>query len=129
VPTYVYRCANRHLTERFQRMSDPPLETCDECGLPVQKVLHPVAIHFKGSGFYNTDYGRGRGSKDEGSGEARAGDGKSGDGKSGEGASGDRGGGDGKPTSTGGSDSSAKPDGTTSPKDRPSTSKSSSAPD
>ncbi len=60
VPIYEYRCENGHLTERFQRMSDPPLEVCDTCGAPVQKVLHPVAIHFKGSGFYNTDYGTSR---------------------------------------------------------------------
>lgn len=61
VPIYEYRCDNGHLTERFQRMADPPLSSCDDCGAPVQKVLHPVAIHFKGKGFYNTDYGRGKG--------------------------------------------------------------------
>jgi putative FmdB family regulatory protein len=61
VPIYEYRCENGHLTERFQRMSDPALEVCDSCSAPVKKVLHPVSIHFKGSGFYNTDYGRGKG--------------------------------------------------------------------
>ena len=41
-------------------MSDAPPETCPVCGKgPVQKVLYPVAVHFKGSGFYSTDYGRG----------------------------------------------------------------------
>ena len=41
-------------------MSDPPVKTCEICGEgPVQRVLHPVAVHFKGSGFYSTDYGRG----------------------------------------------------------------------
>jgi predicted nucleic acid-binding Zn ribbon protein len=46
--------------ERFQRMSDPPPEACEVCGEgPVEVVLYPVAVHFKGSGFYSTDYGRG----------------------------------------------------------------------
>jgi predicted nucleic acid-binding Zn ribbon protein len=41
-------------------MSDPPVESCQVCGdSPVEKVLFPVAVHFKGSGFYSTDYGRG----------------------------------------------------------------------
>ena len=38
-------------------MTDDPLTTCNVCGAPVQRVFHPVAVHFKGSGFYNTDYG------------------------------------------------------------------------
>jgi predicted nucleic acid-binding Zn ribbon protein len=41
-------------------MSDPPVEVCTTCGAgPVQKILFPIAVHFKGSGFYSTDYGRG----------------------------------------------------------------------
>jgi putative FmdB family regulatory protein len=60
VPTYEYRCPNGHTFERFQRMSDPPPETCEICGAgPLEIVLHPVAVHYKGSGFYSTDYGRG----------------------------------------------------------------------
>ena len=60
MPIYEYRCPNGHAFEVFQRMSDPPVETCATCGAgPVQKVLFPVAVHFKGSGFYSTDYGRG----------------------------------------------------------------------
>jgi predicted nucleic acid-binding Zn ribbon protein len=39
-------------------MTDDPLTKCTECGAPVQRVFHPVAVHFKGSGFYSTDYGR-----------------------------------------------------------------------
>ena len=39
-------------------MTDDPLTTCTVCGAPVQRVFHPVAVHFKGSGFYNTDYGK-----------------------------------------------------------------------
>jgi putative FmdB family regulatory protein len=58
VPIYEYRCPNGHTFELFQRMSDPPAETCVQCGEgPVEKLLFPVAVHFKGSGFYSTDYG------------------------------------------------------------------------
>jgi putative FmdB family regulatory protein len=65
VPIYEYRCPNGHLFERFQRMSDPPPDVCDVCGEgPVDVVLYPVAVHFKGSGFYTTDYGRGSKKKD-----------------------------------------------------------------
>jgi predicted nucleic acid-binding Zn ribbon protein len=39
-------------------MADDPLTECQECGAPAERVLHPVAIHFKGSGFHNTDYGK-----------------------------------------------------------------------
>jgi putative FmdB family regulatory protein len=61
VPIYEYRCPNGHTFELFQRMSDPPAETCVTCGAgPVEKLLFPVAVHFKGSGFYSTDYGRGK---------------------------------------------------------------------
>jgi putative FmdB family regulatory protein len=56
MPTYEYRCTNGHTFEVVQRMSDDPVETCEECGAPVERVFHPVAVHFKGSGFYTTDY-------------------------------------------------------------------------
>lgn len=60
MPIYEYRCPNGHTFEVFQRMTDPPAESCETCGAaPVEKVLYPVAVHFKGSGFYSTDYGRG----------------------------------------------------------------------
>jgi putative FmdB family regulatory protein len=60
VPIYEYRCPNGHTFETFQKISDPPVETCTTCGAgPVEKILFPVAVHFKGSGFYSTDYGRG----------------------------------------------------------------------
>ena len=58
MPIYEYRCENGHTFETMQRMSDDPLTKCTECGAPVQRVFHPVAVHFKGSGFYTTDYGR-----------------------------------------------------------------------
>jgi putative FmdB family regulatory protein len=60
VPIYEYRCPNGHVFERFQSMTAPAPDTCDVCGAsPVELVLYPVAIHYKGSGFYSTDYGRG----------------------------------------------------------------------
>lgn len=60
MPIYEYRCPNGHTFEVFQRMSDPPVSACETCGAsPVEKLLFPVAVHFKGSGFYSTDYGRG----------------------------------------------------------------------
>jgi putative FmdB family regulatory protein len=58
MPIYEYRCENGHTFEVMQRMTDDPLSSCSTCGAPVQRVFHPVAVHFKGSGFYNTDYGK-----------------------------------------------------------------------
>jgi putative FmdB family regulatory protein len=58
MPIYEYRCENGHTFEEMQRMTDDPLTTCTTCEAPVQRVFHPVAVHFKGSGFYTTDYGR-----------------------------------------------------------------------
>ncbi|MDX6699420.1 MAG: hypothetical protein QOE65_2817 [Solirubrobacteraceae bacterium] len=57
MPIYEYRCENGHTFEVMQRMTDDPVTECTVCGAPVQRVFHPVAVHFKGSGFYNTDYG------------------------------------------------------------------------
>jgi len=60
VPIYEYRCPNGHTFEVFQKMAEAPVELCVTCGEgPVEKILFPVAVHFKGSGFYSTDYGRG----------------------------------------------------------------------
>jgi putative FmdB family regulatory protein len=68
MPIYEYRCPDGHTFEVFQRMADPPSETCEVCGKsPVEKVLYPVSVHFKGSGFYSTDYGRGGRKKSEAS--------------------------------------------------------------
>jgi putative FmdB family regulatory protein len=65
MPIYEYRCPEGHTFELFQRMSDPEPSECQICGAkPVQKVLYPAAIHFKGSGFYSTDYGRAGRKKD-----------------------------------------------------------------
>ncbi len=75
MPIYEYRCPDGHTFEVFQRMADPPSETCEVCGKsPVEKVLYPVSVHFKGSGFYSTDYGRGGGKKAEPPKEGGSGD-------------------------------------------------------
>src|SRR5215208_681176 len=57
MPIYEFRCENGHLFEVMQRISDAPVTECEQCGAPVTRVFHPIAVHFKGSGFYNTDYG------------------------------------------------------------------------
>jgi putative FmdB family regulatory protein len=68
VPIYEYRCPNGHVFELFQRMGDAQPEVCEVCGEgPVERVLYPVAVHFKGSGFYSTDYGRGSRKKESSS--------------------------------------------------------------
>jgi putative FmdB family regulatory protein len=59
LPTYEYKCGEcGHRFEVFQRMTDDPVSECEDCGGGVQRVLFPVAVHFKGSGFYTTDYAR-----------------------------------------------------------------------
>jgi putative FmdB family regulatory protein len=57
MPIYEYKCEKGHTFEVMQRMTDAPVTKCEVCGKPVQRVFHPVAVHFKGKGFYNTDYG------------------------------------------------------------------------
>jgi putative FmdB family regulatory protein len=64
MPIYEYRCQDGHTFEVMQRMSDDPVSTCETCSAPVERVFHPVAVHFKGSGFYNTDYGTRRRSRE-----------------------------------------------------------------
>ena len=58
MPIYEYRCDRGHTFEVMQRMTEDPLTSCSTCEAPVQRVFHPVAVHFKGKGFYTTDYGR-----------------------------------------------------------------------
>src|SRR6478736_4298996 len=60
MPTYDYLCENGHRFEQSQRITEDALETCVKCEAPVRRMLHAPAIHFKGSGFYSTDYGRGK---------------------------------------------------------------------
>ena len=57
MPIYEYRCENGHTFEVLQKMTDDPVSVCSTCEAPVQRLFHPVAVHFKGKGFYNTDYG------------------------------------------------------------------------
>ena len=73
MPIYEYRCEQGHTFDVLQRMSDDPVEHCTTCEAPVRRVFTPVAIHFKGSGFHNTDYGKGR----RGGGDGEGGDGDS----------------------------------------------------
>jgi putative FmdB family regulatory protein len=93
VPIYEYRCPNGHTFEQFRRMNDPRPDACEVCAEgPLEIVLYPVAVHYKGSGFYSTDYGRGsRKPKDggESSGDGGGGGEKSGD-KSGEKSGGEK---------------------------------------
>jgi putative FmdB family regulatory protein len=100
MPIYEYRCEKGHNFEVMQRMSDDPVLTCETCEAPVQRVFRPVAVHFKGSGFYNTDYGTRKRSRENAEHAKNNGDGsKSGEGaKSGEGSKGGEGakGGEGK---------------------------------
>jgi putative FmdB family regulatory protein len=60
MPIYEYRCENGHEFEAFQSMSEDSISKCVECGAPSQRVLSAPAVHFKGSGFYTTDYGKGK---------------------------------------------------------------------
>jgi putative FmdB family regulatory protein len=58
LPIYEYKCENGHVFDVMQKMADEPLTECVECDAPAVRVLHSPAVHFKGSGFYNTDYGK-----------------------------------------------------------------------
>jgi putative FmdB family regulatory protein len=59
MPLYEYKCPNGHLFEVIHGMTEEGPTACEVCGAaPLQRVLHPVAVHYKGSGFYSTDYGR-----------------------------------------------------------------------
>ena len=74
MPIYEYKCENGHVFDVIQKMADEALTECQECGAPAVRVLTPPAIHFKGSGFHNTDYGTKRGgasSSSEGSKESK----------------------------------------------------------
>jgi putative FmdB family regulatory protein len=83
MPLYEYRCEDGHTFEVMQRMADDPVQVCEVCGKPVQRVFHPVAVHFKGSGFYNTDYGKqrrgGSSSSDDSGSDSKSSDSKSSD--------------------------------------------------
>jgi putative FmdB family regulatory protein len=80
MPIYEYRCAKGHTFEVLQSFADDSLDACEVCGAPAVRVLHAPAVHFKGKGFYNTDYGTKKRAREKG-GEAGNGDGKGSDGK------------------------------------------------
>jgi putative FmdB family regulatory protein len=79
MPIYEYRCDRGHTFEVMQRMTDEALTVCDEHGTPVQRVFHPVAVHFKGSGFYSTDYGKNKSAAANASSEGASSEGSSSD--------------------------------------------------
>jgi putative FmdB family regulatory protein len=81
MPIYEYRCPDGHTFEVFQRMADDPVTKCEVCGKPVERVFHPIAVHFKGPGFYTTDYAR-KGAAKATSDEAKESGSKNGDTKS-----------------------------------------------
>jgi predicted nucleic acid-binding Zn ribbon protein len=95
VPFYEYRRPDGTTLEVMQKMTDPPLTEDPDSGVPLQRVFHPIAVHFKGKGFYNTDYGtkkrqreqakseEGKKAAESGKGDAKSGDAKSGEAKSG----------------------------------------------
>ncbi|HWC08293.1 MAG: hypothetical protein QOE75_2671 [Solirubrobacterales bacterium] len=92
MPIYEYKCENGHLFDVMQKMSDEPLTECQECGAPAVRVLHSPAVHFKGSGFYNTDYGKKKkgaaaASSSEGSSDSKSSDSGSSDSSSSSGSS------------------------------------------
>jgi putative FmdB family regulatory protein len=87
MPVYEYKCENGHQFEVLQKMSDDAVTKCEVCGAPVQRVFHPIAVHFKGSGFYNTDYGkqkRGGSSSSSSDGDSSSSSSSNGDSKSSE---------------------------------------------
>src|SRR5579872_5514870 len=85
MPFYEYKCPNGHHFEVFHSMSEPGPQVCEVCrASPLERVLYPVAVHYKGSGFYSTDYGRGgRKPKDAGSSDSGGGSSDSGGGSPG----------------------------------------------
>jgi putative FmdB family regulatory protein len=108
MPIYEYKCEKGHVFDVIQRMTDEALTECQECGAPAVRVLHSPAVHFKGSGFYNTDYGKkkksGAAASSEGADEASSSDSGSSDSKSGESKSSDSKSGDSKAKAASGSD-------------------------
>ena len=77
MPIYEYKCDNGHVFDVMQKMAEEPLTECVECGAPAHRVLTAPAVHFKGSGFYNTDYGKRKGGGSNGSSDSGSGSGSS----------------------------------------------------
>jgi putative FmdB family regulatory protein len=73
MPIYEYRCENGDVFEAMQSFSDEPLTDCEVCGAPVKRVMYAPAVHYKGGGFYSTDYKKkGSGSRDDSGAEKQA---------------------------------------------------------
>jgi len=70
MPFYEYRRPDGTTFEVMQKMSDDALTHDPETGVPVERVFHPIAVHFKGKGFYNTDYGTKRRNREKAKGES-----------------------------------------------------------
>jgi putative FmdB family regulatory protein len=75
MPTYEYECTKcGYNFEVFQAMSDEPLKTCTKCGKEVRRlILGGAGVIFKGSGFYVTDKGKGKGPPSGGKGAKASG--------------------------------------------------------
>ena len=109
MPIYEYKCDNGHVFDVMQKMAEEPLTECVECGAPAHRVLTAPAVHFKGSGFYNTDYGKRKGGGSNGSGDSSSGSGSS-DSSSSSSDSGSSSGSDSKSTASSSSSSSSSSD-------------------
>ena len=103
MPIYEYKCTNGHVFDVIQKFTDEALTECQECGAPAVRVLHSPAVHFKGSGFYNTDYGKKKAGANGSSSEDSSGDSKSSDSGSSDSKASDP-----KPSESKSSDSKAK---------------------
>ena len=113
MPTYEYRCPKGHTFEVTQSINDASLTKCQVCGRPVERVLHSPAVHFKGSGFYNTDYGTKKRQREKSSGGGESGSSEPSSSSSSSGGSSSSSGGDSKPStseSSAGSDSKSSSD-------------------
>ena len=84
VPFYEYRRPDGTTLEVMQKMSDPPLSEDPETGVALERIFHPIAVHFKGKGFYNTDYGTKNRQREKAAEEGSKSESGSGDGKSSE---------------------------------------------
>ncbi|HEY5332573.1 MAG TPA: FmdB family zinc ribbon protein [Solirubrobacterales bacterium] len=110
MPIYEYKCDNGHVFDVLQKMTDESLTECVECGAPAVRVLTAPAVHFKGSGFYNTDYGKRKGGGNGSSGGEGSSESKSSDSSSSSSDSGSSSSSDSKAASTSSSSSSSSND-------------------
>jgi putative FmdB family regulatory protein len=114
MPIYEYRCEQGHQFEVMQRMADDPVSSCQTCAAPVSRVFHPIAVHFKGSGFYNTDYGTKKRSREKEA--SKAAESKNGSAKDGASASSSDSGSSKSESSSGSSDSTGSKSDASAPK-------------